>query len=282
MRKINKDYSDIPTSLIPAYGELFERGLIHKTSRLTHQRRTEVIENGVYIDENKYNSRYKYDDVKKKLSSIYYDKCAFCEQRIEQSHVEHYRPKKGKNKGTGQHHDGYHWLAFSWDNLLLSCPDCNTNKGTHFDITDTRVTFNASEDKIKGINTLSSSYDITESPKMVNPEVTDPDGFIEFNREGKICSNDDRFVYTIEKCNLDRDYLNDGRRKIFDDFEKKMKSKILKYAHSPDLLKSHLHDLISEYISDANDLTKEYTAFRKYSISNGWLKTSLSAVMGNF
>ncbi len=212
MRKIDKDYSDVPISLIPAYAEFFVRGIIHSASKLTHQRRIEIIKNGAYIDEDVYNSRYKFDDVKNKLSLIYHNKCAFCEQRIEQYHVEHYRPKKGEG--------AYYWLAFSWDNLLLACPNCNTNKGTNFDITGKKVVFTSSEDNLKSINTLSANYNIEEQPKMVNPEVVNPEGLIDFNRNGVISSVDDRFVYTINKCKLDRDYLNDERRKIYDEFEK--------------------------------------------------------------
>lgn len=273
MRKINKDYSDIPISLIPAYSDFFENGVIDENANDTHTKRLEIINNGAYIDEERYNSRYRYSDVKAKLSSIYHNKCAFCEQRIEQYHVEHYRPKKGGGS--------YYWLAFSWDNLLLACPKCNSSKGTHFKITGSKAIFVNTENNIKNINTLSSTYDQTEQPKMINPEIVDPESLIRFDRSGSIYSNDDRFKYTIEKRKLDRTYLKDERKKIFDEFEKKLKYQKLKYAHDPMLLKSHLSELISEYNSDANDLDKEYLAYRKYSIKDGWLHTSLRKIVGN-
>ncbi|MFT4224326.1 HNH endonuclease [Dysgonomonas sp.] len=273
MRKINKDYSDIPISLIPAYADLFHGGSIHASARNTHTARLEIINNGSYIDRDKYNNCYKYKDIKDKLSSLYHNKCAFCEQRIEQYHVEHYRPKNGNG--------AYYWLAFSWDNLLLACPKCNTSKGSDFQLSGIKAIFNNTERGLKNINTLSSDYDIIEQPKMVNPEVTDPSGFILFHRDGSVQSNNIRFSYTIDKCKLDRAYLKDERRKIFDEFEKKLKSKILKFAHDQNLIKSHISELISEYISEAENLDNEYIAFRKYSIQNGWLNTALKSLLAH-
>ncbi|MGB1250305.1 MAG: hypothetical protein ACPG8W_06710 [Candidatus Promineifilaceae bacterium] len=44
-------------------------------------------------------------------------KCAFCEKREPNPDVEHFKPKTADN--------GIH--AFTWENLLLSCSDCNTD-----------------------------------------------------------------------------------------------------------------------------------------------------------
>lgn len=94
MIKIEKDLNDIPDSLIPDFPENFPEGKIPTESKTTHRRRMELIEGGEYRNEDSYNDRYKCNDIKKKLSSIYYSKCAYCEQRVEQFHIEHYRPKK--------------------------------------------------------------------------------------------------------------------------------------------------------------------------------------------
>lgn len=94
-------------------------------SPLTQQRRNELIEAGKYIDDEKYNSRYKGGkvagerDVQKILKELYHEKCAFCEQKAEVLAVEHFRPKSI-----------YYWLAYSWDNLLLACQKCNSHKLT--------------------------------------------------------------------------------------------------------------------------------------------------------
>ena len=140
MKKINKDINDIPQTLV-------EQG------KLTDLRRLELIKAKKYIDTDVYNSRYKTEDIRDKLKVIYNYKCAFCEQRVEQYHIEHFRPKKI-----------YYWLAYSWDNLLLACHYCNTYKGIEFEIKGKRA--QAPRSKIpKNINTISSEkYDDQERP----------------------------------------------------------------------------------------------------------------------
>jgi uncharacterized protein (TIGR02646 family) len=162
MIKIDKDISAIPDSLKLPFEEYFPHG-IPSPSQTTHNRRIEVINKKEYINEKKYNERYKQDDVKTALKNIYHKKCAFCEQQVELRHVEHYRPK-----------DTYYWLAFSWDNLLLACPLCNTNKGTNFDLLGIAIEFEKTDSSIENIHNSSKEYDRIEVPKMVNPEVTDP------------------------------------------------------------------------------------------------------------
>src|SRR5690606_33652023 len=105
-------------SLKPSTSDFFPHGTtIPSTSRTTHQKRMEAISAKKYTSNPSNNDRYKLDDVKAALKSIYHNKCAFCEQRVEMTHVEHYRPKAI-----------YYWLAYSWDNLLIACHHCNANK----------------------------------------------------------------------------------------------------------------------------------------------------------
>ncbi|HEY5589038.1 MAG TPA: hypothetical protein VIK86_08790, partial [Candidatus Paceibacterota bacterium] len=92
MIKINKDINNIPESLKPATNDFFLIDSIPPDNINAHSKRMLVIENKAY--DSKYNDRYKIDEIKKALNNIYHHKCAFCEQRVEQIQVEHYRPKK--------------------------------------------------------------------------------------------------------------------------------------------------------------------------------------------
>ncbi|MEO5731289.1 MAG: hypothetical protein ABI134_00590, partial [Byssovorax sp.] len=59
----------------------------------------------------------EYDVVKRELAAMQHNKCCYCEKREEQAKyrdVEHYRPKSL-----------YWWLAWTWENLLFACIDCN-------------------------------------------------------------------------------------------------------------------------------------------------------------
>lgn len=258
MIKINKNYSSIPDSLKLPFNEFFT-GKVPLPPQTTHLRRIEIINNGKYIDEVKYNDRYKQDDTKASLRNIYHGKCAYCEQRIEQSHVEHYRPKKK-----------YYWLAFSWDNLILACPVCNQFKGTNFEIQGSSIAFENSDINIQKIHAISSQYDGVELPKMVNPEITDPIDKIEFQKDGFIKSTDICFAYTIEKCKIDRKDLNDERRKLLDVFKKDILSAFVDNQNINER-KIEIQTHVRKFIRDSQDVNSQFIAFRKFAISSGWL-----------
>lgn len=67
-------------------------------------------------------------------------KCYYCESRLPEAglQIEHFRPKNGfkKKRGGAEEYPGYFWLAYSWDNLILGCYECNRIKGTIFPLGD--------------------------------------------------------------------------------------------------------------------------------------------------
>ncbi|AYB31662.1 retron system putative HNH endonuclease [Chryseolinea soli] len=72
---------------------------------------------------------YNSKDIKRALKDLFYGKCAYCETKITTvtvGDIEHFRPKgeiidEQKKKLI----PGYYWLAYDWNNLLLSCNNCN-------------------------------------------------------------------------------------------------------------------------------------------------------------
>jgi uncharacterized protein (TIGR02646 family) len=263
MIKINKDLDDIPESL-----------LVSMTNS-THLARLDVIGNGSYYKEKTYDKLYKKDDIKDKLNSYYHHKCAYCEQRVEQIHVEHYRPKKEK----GYDSYAYYWIGFSWDNLLVSCPTCNSKKGNKFRIRNNRVSFVQNVTNINGINCLSSGYDLTEEPFIVNPEVTDPNNYIHFSIDGKMTSEDENFKYTIDEvCKLSRRDLNDQRRKLISDFENNLRAE-LKRCLNIDEKKIVVGIFIRKWICDSKDYLNPFLAFRNYAIRENWIKNIILEVI---
>jgi uncharacterized protein (TIGR02646 family) len=265
MIKVKKDFTDIPASLIPAFEDLFpERAgrrivVIPQQSNTTHSKRMEVINSGAYTDSENFNSRYKQADIRVALNNIYKGKCAFCEQKEEVTHVEHYRPKKK-----------YYWLAYSWDNLLMSCPSCNINKSTHFELDGDIASFVNKEVNIRNINVSSTIYDAKEQPKMVNPEITEPLGLIQFDRNGKIKSDNPRFKYTIEKCQIDRKSLNDSRRSLLDRFKEHIRDAFIDNIELQDRIIA-VNTNIRNFITDSRKQDEEFLAFRRYAIDEDWL-----------
>jgi uncharacterized protein (TIGR02646 family) len=75
---------------------------------------------------------YGHASVKEALSDAQHGKCAWCERSVAGGggsfgDVEHYRPKGRVSQQVGRvgNTPGYYWLAYSWENLLLSCQHCN-------------------------------------------------------------------------------------------------------------------------------------------------------------
>jgi uncharacterized protein (TIGR02646 family) len=55
-------------------------------------------------------------------------KCAYCESdfaHVMPKDIEHFRPKSEIKSGDTTLQPGYYWLAGEWENLLVSCADCN-------------------------------------------------------------------------------------------------------------------------------------------------------------
>lgn len=76
---------------------------------------------------------YRHQQVKDALVELFYGKCAYCESsfiHVYAGDVEHFRPKGEIEEAAPDKKPGYYWLASDWDNLLLSCRNCN-QKLTH-------------------------------------------------------------------------------------------------------------------------------------------------------
>ena len=113
--------------------------------------------------------------VKKMLSDAQHNKCCFCEKRFRAAinlAVEHFRPKQGvrQSRTLKAQYPGYYWLAYDWDNLLLSCHDCNS--------TFKQILFPLANPNQRA---RSHHHDIRiERPLLVNPATEDPRKHIRF------------------------------------------------------------------------------------------------------
>jgi hypothetical protein len=79
--------------------------------------------------------RYNSEEVRQALYAAQAWKCCYCEILIQPRAypIEHFRPKgKAKHGPTFPDHEGYWWLTWTWENLMLACPTCNSTKLDHF------------------------------------------------------------------------------------------------------------------------------------------------------
>jgi uncharacterized protein (TIGR02646 family) len=246
MIKIEKDLSTVPLPL--------QFPTNHRSSETVQNARKKVVEAGIYPrNKSTINKYYKSEPIKSALFTIYHGKCAFCEQRVERFQVEHFRPKSS-----------YFWLAFSWDNLLYACPDCNGYKSDSFDLFQNKATIPSNFNEI---NTISQTYDAIEEPKLVNPERENVEHLLLFQRDGLIFSENIRVKYTISICKIDRDYLNDYRKKILDDFEKEIQSEMAENQTKIEL-KLAIDTLIRRFIRKSTVSNNEFIAFRRFASKN--------------
>lgn len=143
---------------------------------------------------------YAARDVKERLKADQMRKCAYCECRLngDYGHTEHYRPKNGytTSEGAPLRTPGYYWLAYDWNNLLLSCSTCNSScKKNHFALAD---------ESARGIASRDTSR---ESPLLINPAEDDPARHIVFHDEIAVPrpsggGEDPRGRYTIDTMRL--------------------------------------------------------------------------------
>lgn len=155
-----------------------------------------VFDIGIYGDET----------VKSALIAAQHGKCCFCERKVgKDGDVEHFRPKAGYRQTPRGPlmRPGYYWLAYDWENLLLSCSACNQrHKRNHFPIANPVH------------RAVTHTDDMTlEKPLFLNPAVQDPEQFIGFRKEIAFAIRGNRTAKaTIDALGLNREILNEVRR----------------------------------------------------------------------
>ncbi len=153
---------------------------------------------------------YADSSVKEALISMQHGKCCFCESKtthIGYGDVEHYRPKAGYKQDESEplQKPGYYWLAYEWDNLLLSCTLCNQQyKKNLFPLLTPEKRARNHHDDIAA-----------EQPLLINPTHIKPQNYIGFREEVPYAIDDNIYgKTTIKALGLDRENLNDKRRTI--------------------------------------------------------------------
>lgn len=178
----------------------------------------------VAIDEgedHEVSSLYSHVEVKKALEELFHDKCVYCELSPTGTSawdVEHFRPKG--RVAEREDHPGYYWLAYSWENLYLSCQFCNqkrkdqprfgnpaelpaAGKVDHFPLADEAQRAMSPLDPILG-----------ETPLLLDPCADDPETVLNFDVQGfcvEAAELDPVAKNSIQFYHLNRRRLRDAR-----------------------------------------------------------------------
>ena len=143
--------------------------------------------------------------VKSLLVEAHQSKCCYCERKYEEPRhlaIEHFRPRTAVRQSIrhAAERPGYYWLAYDWNNLLLSCGECNGDyKGIFFPLSNPGSRARSHHDNYR-----------VERPLLINPASVEPRRHIVFQdetptsltRKGKI---------TLEVIGLRRTTLRDAR-----------------------------------------------------------------------
>jgi len=197
---------------------------------------------------------YSDKDVKDKLIALQYFKCCFCESKIGHisfGDVEHFRPKAGWVQNYERPNvPGYYWLAYEWDNLLLSCQLCNQRyKKNFFPLLDNHQ------------RALSHHHNLAlEKPVFINPGKDEVESMITFREEIPVAiDNNVRGKETILKLKLDRELLNEQRRTRFN-LIKTIYDLAKGYPDTDLDLKNKARNLIIEYFTSSKSDKTEYAS----------------------
>lgn len=152
---------------------------------------------------------YADESVKEALKTAQHEKCCYCETKFGATSygaVEHFRPKgeMRQKKGAGRLLPGYYWLAFNWENLLVICEKCNTNKGSLFPLEDPDARARSHHDDLS-----------RETPLLVDPGSEDPRKHIRF-RGAAVEPITRKGRETISVTGLRRSELEEKRKERLD------------------------------------------------------------------
>ena len=201
---------------------------------------------------------YATKEVKERLNLLYYKKCAYCEDTLLNhfKHIDHYRPKKN-----------YYWLAYSWDNLVLCCENCNVNKGTHFKIRNKQKQYDG--ETLFQLQTMIKIYDKQENPELINPEQeTNFSHHLKFNFNGQIEAKTQRMQYTIDTLKLNRDDLVELRLIILNELRNEILKCITKFTVIPNYDFVGAIKELKEKFAAKTTISSTFTAWRLFILEN--------------
>jgi len=124
------------------------------------------------------------------LFSMTHGKCAYCEIKLTRQHgdVDHYRPIGCVAEDPT--HPGYYWLAYDWENLLLSCQFCNqAHRAAGGAVGGKRDHFPLSPESKRAMSPADSLDD--EQPLLLNPRCDNPAEHLRYTEIGSVMPLDD-------------------------------------------------------------------------------------------
>jgi len=142
------------------------------------------------------------------LAHLFHNKCAYCEQIIDLPEIDHFRCKQNAKGFSDTSPNHYWWLAYEWNNLYLSCPQCNRNKASLFPVKGKRIEFGEDIE--------------TEENLLLDPCSERDFGQLHliFMPDGKVVSGTEQGRTTIDVFKLNRESLIVQRKRAIEETKK--------------------------------------------------------------
>ncbi|WP_431241479.1 AAA family ATPase [Flavobacterium sp. P21] len=142
--------------------------------------------------------------IKEALMHYFYQKCVYCETRLdaaEQATIDPFRPRNGARGLDNKKYapDHYWWLAYDWDNMMLSRNTCNTKyKRDLFPLTDERL-----RAEVYAVGDML----LREEAPLIDPCIEHPEEHLKFEDNGMVVPHTPKGKATIEILGLNRSGL---------------------------------------------------------------------------
>jgi uncharacterized protein (TIGR02646 family) len=203
-------------------------------------------------------------EVRSALANVFSNRCAWCETYIKNElelNVEHFRPRSNADnvgKESISSVDHYGWFVYEWENLFLTCKQCNYSKRNLFPVESLRA---------KPLSTWAEA-NVFERALLLNPCKDDPLLHLYMNEDGTYNPLTEKGENTCAIFNLNREELVAQR---YSDI-----SQVI------EMLESDISPLEFSNISESNKLMPGviYNVFARFA--NNSLELPSSSKLDNF
>ncbi|HFV9295408.1 TPA: AAA family ATPase [Serratia fonticola] len=192
MRKIKRLTTDIPDVLKPARIAQ-EEGRLRKYYLQSPELRRysrPPINTEIFFAES----------VRVALHKTFHNRCAWCETHIapREEEIVHFRPlSNAKGLKDEESVESYGWLAYVWDNLFLSCPECDRARRNYFPVESVRAPVLSTWEEANAL----------EKVLLINPCRDDPLQHLSLRLDGTLKALTDKGKHTLLIFRLNRSEL---------------------------------------------------------------------------
>lgn len=208
------------------------------------------------------------------LSELSYGKCWYCETIEKRSDypVDHFRPKNRVDECAD--HEGYWWLAFSWQNYRLSCTYCNSRRND-----EVEKSGGGKHDHFPLLDETKRAYQEDDDWTLEEPELLDPTRpadptFLWFADDGRVVEKYNHQKYpiqyqrahtSIEIYHLNHRTIRDARKALYGTIRKKLRDGRIYFErwHAGDGAAKHGFDEVMNELRQLIDKRAEYSAFAR-------------------